>query len=98
MPIKGKIFDWAWLAFLVLFPIALLLLPADFFDHGEAICPSKRFFDIECLGCGMTRAVMHLIHLDFDTALYYNMGSFLIVPAIAFFWAKWAWEAIKRVR
>lgn len=98
MTTKGKILDWAWLAFLVLFPIALLLLPADFFDQGEALCPSKRFFDIECFGCGMTRAVMHLIHLDFDSALYYNMGSFLILPAIGFFWAKWAWQAIKRVR
>lgn len=97
MPTKGKIFDWIWLAFLVLFPIVLLLLPADFFDHGEAICPSKRFFDIECLGCGMTRGVMHLIHLDFDTALYYNMGSFLVMPAIGYLWVKWALAAYKRV-
>lgn len=95
---KSKILDWAWLAFLILFPLLMLLLPAGYFDEGEAFCPSKRFFDVECLGCGMTRAVMHLIHLDVDSALYYNPGSFLVAPAIAFFWVKWAREAILRLR
>ncbi|MBU6343137.1 MAG: DUF2752 domain-containing protein, partial [Bacteroidetes bacterium] len=59
---SGKIRDYLYLAFLVIAPVTILILPADFFDNGPTICPSKRFFNVECLGCGMTRAVMHLVH------------------------------------
>lgn len=73
---------------LLVIPIALLILPSDFFDNGESICPSKRFLDIECLGCGLTRAVMHLIHLDFSTAWAFNKMSYVVVPLGIFYWGK----------
>jgi hypothetical protein len=84
-----------YLLFLVVTPIIFLFLPADFFDSGPTICPSKRFFNLECFGCGMTRAVMHLIHLDIDTAVYYNVGSLIITPFLALFWLKWTWLAAR---
>ncbi|MCS6929787.1 MAG: DUF2752 domain-containing protein [Saprospiraceae bacterium] len=95
---RKRFFWWIWLAILVVVPITLLLLPADFFDKGESICPSKRFFDVECLGCGMTRAVMHLLHLDFEMALYYNAGSFIVAPALGFIWLQWLFRTIKALR
>jgi len=60
-------------------PFFLLFLPVDYFDSGESICPSKRFFDIECLGCGLTRGVMHLLHMDFVGAWEFNFLSYPIV-------------------
>jgi hypothetical protein len=64
---------WAWLSALVLVPIILWILPGDYFDQGDTIvCPSKRFLDIECLGCGMTRAVMHLHNFQFTDAIFFN--------------------------
>ncbi|MCS7037944.1 MAG: DUF2752 domain-containing protein [Saprospiraceae bacterium] len=89
---------WLWLAALILIPVVLLWLPADFFDKGEPLCPSKRFFNVECLGCGMTRAVMHLLHLDFEMALYYNPGSFLVAPVLGVIWIRWFVQAIRTVR
>ena len=94
---KDKIIRWLTLLFFIVTPIIFLLLPATYFDEGEALCPSKRFFDIECLGCGMTRAVMHFIHFDFDSAIYYNYGSFIVVPVLGFLWVKWTINAAKRV-
>ncbi len=87
-----------WLAALVLLPVVLLSLPANFFDDGEVLCPSKRFFDVECFGCGMTRAVMHLMHLDFEMALYYNPGSFLVTPVLGIIWLRWLRQAIRAAR
>lgn len=84
-----KVLDWATLLFLLLTPLFLLVLPADYFDTGQTICPSKRLFNIDCPGCGMTRASMHLIHFDFDSAVYYNALCFVVVPILAFFWIKW---------
>lgn len=60
--------------------ISLLLLPANYFDTGRATCVSVLLFDVECYGCGMTRAIQHLIHLDFQSAWTYNKLSFLVFP------------------
>jgi Protein of unknown function (DUF2752) len=83
---KKRIFHWLLLAAMIIIPIVLLLLPATYFDEGEALCPSMRFFKIECFGCGMTRAIMHLIHFDLESAIYYNMGSVVVFPVLAWFW------------
>jgi len=93
----GKLFDYAYLVFLILTPVIVLILPADYFDYGPTICPSKRFFDIECFGCGMTRAVMHLVHLDFDSAIYFNKGSLLLAPVLGALWVFWIKNAIIKV-
>lgn len=60
--------------------ITLLILPANYFDTGRATCVSVIFFDIECYGCGMTRAIQHLIHFDFEAAWTYNKLSFAVFP------------------
>ncbi|HBF20674.1 MAG TPA: hypothetical protein DDW81_11285 [Cryomorphaceae bacterium] len=58
----------------------LLYLPADHFDHGEPVCVSTVLFDTECYGCGMTRAIQHLLHADFTEAWKYNKLSFIVLP------------------
>lgn len=64
--------------------ILLLFLPATYFDKGQALCLSKRFLNVECYGCGMTRAIQHLIHLDFKGAAHFNKLSFIVLPLIIF--------------
>jgi hypothetical protein len=86
---KQRIFLWIKPILLSLVPIALWLLPSTFFDQGETICPSKRFFGIECFGCGMTRAVMHFHHFDFSKAIFYNYGVVAIYPALVVIWLVW---------
>lgn len=68
--------------------ITLVLLPADYFDTGRATCVSVILFDVECYGCGMTRAIQHLIHLDFDSAWTFNKLSFVVFP-LAIFMILW---------
>jgi hypothetical protein len=67
-------------------PLFLLVLPANHFDSGESLCLSVRLFDKECFGCGITRAIMHLIHFDFAAAWSYNKLSFIILPGMIMFW------------
>jgi len=64
----------------------LFFLPADHFDSGQSMCASKWLFDIECLGCGITRAIMHLMHLEFQTAWDFNKLSFVILPIGLLLW------------
>ena len=69
-----------YLVILILIPIVLLILPADFFDKGESICLSFFLFDVECYACGLTRAIQHLIHFDFSIGYEYNRLSILVLP------------------
>ncbi|HEX6427926.1 MAG TPA: DUF2752 domain-containing protein, partial [Niastella sp.] len=77
------------LAVIVITPIVLLILPANFFDDGESICLSQVFFHVECYACGMTRACMHLIHFEFEEAYAYHMMSFIALPLLGLIWIKW---------
>lgn len=93
-----RVIDKIWLALLLLEPIVLWLLPGDFFDNtGIEICPSKAIFNVECLGCGMTRAVMHMHHFQFSDAIFYNYGVVAIYPALVVVWFIWVKKAATRL-
>ncbi len=72
----------AILAFVVL-TIAffyLLYLPVDYFDEGRSLCLSVILLDKKCYGCGMTRAIHHLLHGDIKGAWAFNKFSFIVLP------------------
>ena len=45
-------------------------------------CPFHRYLGIECPGCGATRMVIALLHLDFYQAFRYNPLIFILMPGI----------------
>lgn len=69
-------------------PVLLLCLPATFFDEGRSISLFELAGVEDYYSKGMTKAVMHLIHLDFSTAWEYNKLSFIVFPLIAWVWGK----------
>jgi len=73
---------------LLLMPMVLLVLPADFFDSGRTVCLSKILFNKTCYGCGITRAVHHLIHLEFSEAYNFNKLVVLVFPLISYLYLK----------
>jgi hypothetical protein len=83
------------LIFIVVAPVVLLILPADFFDNGRTICLSQLLLGMECPACGMTRAIMHLIHLDFENAFAYNMLSFIVLPLMILIWIQWFFKELR---
>lgn len=87
MSLQRKV-EWGIRIGFFLLPLLLLLLPADFFDDGPAVCPSQLFLGVECLGCGLTRATQHLLHLDWQIALDYNPLVLLTTPFLAWLWLK----------
>ena len=81
---------------MIIIPIVLIILPPNFFDNGQTTCLSVLLFDKPCLGCGMTRAIQHLIHLDFTSAYNFNKISFLVFPILIFFWIKEFLKILKK--
>lgn len=76
----------------MLAPFVLILLPSDYFDKGESICLSKTLAGYECYACGLTRAVMHFIHLEFQKAWEFNKLSYIVVPMMFPLWLKAFYE------
>jgi hypothetical protein len=64
----------------------LFLLPADFFDTGQSYCLSILLFEANCYGCGMTRAIQHIIHFEFIEAYSFNKLSFIVFPLLTGIW------------
>ena len=73
---------------IIITPFVLMLLPKNYFDTGQSICLSKLLAGMECYACGMTRAVMHMVHLDFKGAWEFNKLSFIVVPMLFPMWLK----------
>lgn len=71
-------------------PFVLLILPTNFFDEGQSICPSKFLLDKECPGCGITRSVQHAIHFDFQAAWDFNKLIIVVLPLLIVFWVYYA--------
>jgi hypothetical protein len=88
----------SYLIVLIALPALFFFLPADYFDNGASLCPSKQFLNMECPGCGMTRSVQHLIHLDIEAAWQFNKLTFLILPILGFFYVKEIKNQIRIIR
>ncbi len=83
-----KIAFYLFNSIIVFAPLVLLFLPVDTFDTGQSICLSKMLAGMECYACGMTRAIMHLIHFDFEGAWNFNKLSFIVTPMLFPIWLK----------
>lgn len=81
-PQTKKYLKWAALAIWLALPVFLLLMPADWFDHGTSICPSQLLLNRDCPGCGLTRAVQHTIHFEFAAAFQFNKLIVVIFPLL----------------
>ena len=79
-------------------PIVLWLLPASFFDTGQSLCLSQLLLHKECPGCGITRAVQHSIHFDFETAWNFNKLVVLVVPVLFYICATQLFSTYKKIR
>ncbi len=87
-----------YLGGLLALPLVLVCLPASFFDHGQSLCLSVLLLHKECMACGLTRAVQHLIHFEFEAAWHFNKLVVVVFPILAFLWLKWTYKAVNAVR
>ncbi|WP_414691941.1 DUF2752 domain-containing protein [Pedobacter glucosidilyticus] len=81
----NKYFLAAKLVCLAAFPLWLISIPkSSFDDHSQTLCLFTLLTDIECYGCGLTRACIRLINLDFVGAWNFNKVSFIVFPILCF--------------
>lgn len=91
-------FRKVFLVFLLLTPLILVFVPGDYFDKGESICISKLLTDTDCPGCGMTRAIQHSLHLEFQEAFSYNKLVVIVLPLLVIVWVREVYHSYKIIR
>jgi len=73
---------------LLLLPFLLSMFSLDELEGKRSICLFKNVFGIECYGCGITKAVISSIQLNFTRAFKYNKLIVVVLPLIVYLWVK----------
>jgi hypothetical protein len=61
-------------------------------------CPFFALTNLECPGCGMTRALAAMLHGQFALSWYYNPLALLLVPVLGAYFAVGYWRVIRHGR
>ena len=77
-------------------PFILFSLPLEWLKRQQSICIVKNIFGIECFGCGITKAIIAAIQLNFETALEYNKMVVIALPCLLYIWTKRTFSIYKK--
>ena len=72
----------------IILPIILFFIPLEWLNKQHSICLIKNIFGIECFGCGITRAIIAGVQLDFTKAMEYNKMVIFVLPLFIHEWIK----------
>lgn len=72
----------------IILPIILFFIPLEWLSKQHSICLIKNIFGIECFGCGITRAIISGVQLDFIKAIEYNKMVIIVLPLFINEWIK----------
>ncbi|MBS0619301.1 MAG: DUF2752 domain-containing protein [Spirochaetes bacterium] len=76
-------------------PIAMFVIPLDFFEHGRSLCIFKNLFDWDCPGCGLTRAIACIFHGEFQRAFAFNRMVVFIFPLLSYLYIKYFYNRLQ---
>lgn len=85
---SNRIFNKLSLIVILVLPILLYLVPLDWLNKQHTICLFKNIFGLDCYGCGITRAVLSALHLNFEDAINYNIMVVIVLPLLIYIWIK----------
>lgn len=71
-----------------LIPVLFFVVPLDWVKEQHSVCLFKMVTGNECIGCGMTRAVLSVFHFRFEDAIMFNKLVIIVFPLLVFIWAK----------
>ena len=83
-----RIFNKLSFSVILVLPILLYLVPLDWLNKQHTICLFKNIFGLDCYGCGITRAVLSALHLNFKDAINYNIMVVIVLPLLIYIWIR----------
>jgi len=83
------------LFFIFLATVIFFSIPKQYLGYEFPLCVFKNIFNVECIGCGTTRAFWSILHLRFREALEYNKLSIITFPLVAYYIISWIFQKKK---
>lgn len=77
-----------YLLIIWLSPLLLSVLPLRFILYSKSICIWKNLLGFDCIGCGITKSILLVFHLEFSKAYDYNKLVFIVLPILLIIWTK----------
>jgi len=74
-----RVYERAWAIIII---TAAAIVPPQLLDKTPPICPYRALTGCPCLGCGMTRAFVNVMHGRLSVALYHNRLVVIVFPLI----------------
>ena len=71
---------------ILLLPFGLYLVSVCLIELQIPVCLFKNIFGVNCWGCGLTRAAVSVIQLDFKGAVEYNWRILIVFPLFCGIW------------
>jgi len=81
-----------------LLPFLLSMVSLDKLESKHSICLVKNLFGVECYGCGITKAIIACVQLDFTRAFNYNKLIVIVMPLIVYLSVKEIVKSVKMLR
>jgi hypothetical protein len=85
---KGKAHNRIKFICILTFPFFLYIIPSSWLNSGHSLCLIKNIWGRECYGCGITRAIVSAVQLDFEAAFNYNKLIVAVLPLFIYVWIK----------
>jgi hypothetical protein len=62
--------------------LMLAAIPEELWQQDVSVCLWRNLWGLECLGCGMTRALSKALHGDWTEAMRLNALVAVVLPAL----------------
>ncbi|MGI6595846.1 MAG: DUF2752 domain-containing protein [Elusimicrobia bacterium] len=85
---KKTILVYRMVVLYLLLPVSLFFIPLSSVNKLHSICLYKNLFEIECPGCGITRAVLYVIHCRLSEAIALNKLIVIVFPLLAYLFVR----------
>ncbi len=83
------------LAACISLPVLFALLPTSYIESLPNICLFHHLFNVECPGCGMTRAISSILHGDLGAAMRFNRSVLVVFPLLCYVAVFHIWKEMK---
>jgi hypothetical protein len=88
--LENKLFKYCKTIGVLIIPIVLWFIPIDKSKTAWTLCLFKNFTGENCYGCGITRATLSVIHMDFAQAFAFNKSIVFVFPILFYLWTRQA--------
>jgi hypothetical protein len=82
---------------LVIIPLILSQITLGHLAKAPSLCIYKNLTRKDCWGCGTSRALVSIMHLNFPAAYAYNKRIVIIFPLLVYLWLKYLLRYIKQL-